>query len=384
MSEARGIAILGSTGSIGTQALEVISDNRELFYVSILTANSNENLLINQAMKFLPNFVVINDPGCFDRVNRELSPLGIKVFTGEESLLQIVDSEEAEVVLNALVGFAGLKPTVAALKAGKTVALANKESLVVAGDLVNTLIRDHHGAIVPIDSEHSAILQCILGEEKGSVEKVILTASGGPFLGKDAAFLSSVRSHDALKHPNWSMGSKITIDSATLMNKGFEVIEARWLYDLSLEQIDVLIHPQSIIHSMVQFTDGSVKAQLSLPDMRLPIQYALSFPERLYNNYARLNLAELKFLTFEKPDMETFPNLELAFEALKSGGNTACALNAANEIAVDAFLSDRIGFRDIFHINEKCMKFVSFIPFPTLEDYTETDKLTRNFAKTLI
>jgi len=380
----KGIAILGSTGSIGTQTLEVVDQNPELFYVSVLTSNSRDEWLVDQAKKYQPDCVVINDPSKYEQVKEVLFPLGIKVFTGSDSIDQVIDSAETDIVVNALVGFAGLKPTIAALKSKKILALANKESLVVAGELVNRLVLEHNGVILPIDSEHSAIFQCLAGEESGSIEKVILTASGGPFLGKDKDFLSKVTPQQALNHPNWSMGAKITIDSATLMNKGFEVIEAKVLYNLRIEQIDVLIHPQSIIHSMVQFIDGSVKAQLSLPDMRLPIQYALSYPERFYNSFPRLNLAEIKNLSFEKPDMENFPNIDLAFESVKMGGNAACMLNAANEMAVEAFLNGSIGFLDIYRINEKCMKFVNYIKFPSIEDYIETDKLTRIFAKTLI
>ena len=384
MSSKKNLAILGSTGSIGKQALEVVEKFPDRFQITVLTANSNADLLIKQAIQFLPDSVVIADDNQYLKVKDALSSYPVKVFAGNKSIEYIVQFDTVDVVLNSLVGFSGLIPSVRALEQHKILALANKESLVVAGDYINKIINQYHSTILPIDSEHSAIFQCLVGEYYHSIEKVILTASGGPFLGKNSDFLKNVTKHDALNHPNWNMGSKITIDSATLMNKGFEVIEAKWLYNLDISQIDVLIHPQSIIHSLVQFTDGSMKAQLSLPDMRLPIQYALFYPERPVNDFPRLDLAELQKLTFDKPDTENFPNLQLAYVALKAGGNLACILNAANEVAVDAFLNDRIKFFDIFRINEKCMNNMAFIKDPSLDDYLATDTECRLYAHSLI
>lgn len=376
----RHLAILGSTGSIGTQALEVVEANPDIFEVEVLTAQNNADLLIEQAAKFRPNVVVISNEDLYDKVFAALDPLDIKVYTGDKSLASVVTMDSVNMVLTALVGYAGLIPTVAAIKAGKHIALANKETLVVAGELVTELAQKHKVDILPVDSEHSAIFQCLVGEFHNPIEKIILTASGGPFRGKDREFLKTVTKTQALKHPNWSMGAKITIDSASLMNKGLEVIEAKWLFGLTPEQIEVVVHPQSIIHSMVQFEDGSMKAQMGLPDMRVPIQFAIGYPNRLKSNFPRMDFAQFPSLTFEKPDYETFRNLGFAFEALKTGGNMACIVNAANEIAVAAFLRDEIGFLEMSDLIEDCMKKVSFVRTPTLEDYIETDKETRRLA----
>ncbi len=376
----RHLAILGSTGSIGTQALEVVEANPDIFEVEVLTAQNNADLLIEQAAKFRPNVVVISNEDLYDKVFAALDPLDIKVYTGDKSLASVVTMDSVNMVLTALVGYAGLIPTVAAIKAGKHIALANKETLVVAGELVTELAQKHKVDILPVDSEHSAIFQCLVGEFHNPIEKIILTASGGPFRGKDREFLKTVTKAQALKHPNWSMGAKITIDSASLMNKGLEVIEAKWLFGLTPEQIEVVVHPQSIIHSMVQFEDGSMKAQMGLPDMRVPIQFAIGYPNRLKSNFPRMDFAQFPSLTFEKPDYETFRNLGFAFEALKTGGNMACIVNAANEIAVAAFLRDEIGFLEMSDLIEDCMKKVSFVRTPTLEDYIETDKETRRLA----
>jgi 1-deoxy-D-xylulose-5-phosphate reductoisomerase len=375
------IAILGSTGSIGTQALEVISANPELFEVEVLTAQRNADLLIQQAAQHKPNAVVIGEENLYDKVNAALDPLDIKVYCGQNALNSVVQSDSINIVLTALVGYSGLLPTINSIKAGKTIALANKETLVVAGDIVTALAIEHKVDILPVDSEHSAIFQCLTGEYVNPIEKIILTASGGPFRGKDNAYLSTVTKAQALKHPNWEMGAKITIDSASLMNKGLEVIEAKWLFDLKPEQIDVIVHPQSIIHSMVQFEDGSIKAQMGLPDMKLPIQYALGFPQRLKNNYERFDFLKYPNLSFEQPDMKTFRNLAFAYSALEKGGNTACILNAANEVAVDAFLKDKISFLGMSDLIEHCIENVRFIPKPTLEDYIETDQYTRALAQ---
>jgi len=383
MSKKR-IAILGSTGSIGTQALEVIEANPEIFSVEVLTAQSNADLLIEQAVKFHPREVVIGDEALFDKVSFALSNFPVKVYSGAEALVSVVESEFVDTVLTAMVGYAGMLPTIHAIKAGKDIALANKETLVVAGALIMDLAKEYEVNIYPVDSEHSAIFQCLAGESENTVEKIILTASGGPFLGKDRAFLSSVTKQQALKHPNWTMGAKITIDSATLMNKGLEVIEARWLFDLNVKQIDVIVHPQSIVHSMVQFEDGSIKAQMGLPDMKLPIQYALHYPYRLKSAFARLNFADFPSLTFEKPDMETFRNLAIAYEALEKGGNTACIVNAANEIAVDAFLHDKIGFLEISDIIIESVAKISHIQNPTYSDYVQTNEAARRFASDMI
>ena len=380
----KGIAILGSTGSIGTQTLEVISEHKNLFSVEVLTANNNCNLLIEQAKKHKPNAVVIVNRDKYDKVNSELSKLGIKVYAGQKSLEQIVESEEINIVLTALVGYSGLIPTINAIKLGKKIALANKETLVVAGDLITKLSKEYNAPIYPVDSEHSAIFQCLVGENNNAIEKIYLTASGGPFRGKKAAELKTITKKQALRHPNWSMGAKITIDSATLMNKGLEVIEAKWLFNLNKEQIDVVVHPQSIIHSAVQFEDGSIKAQLGIPDMKLPIQYALGFPNRLKNNFKRFSFFDYPNLTFEKADEKTFRNLSLAFRAMSKGGNSACILNAANEIAVEAFLNDKIGFLNMSDLIDNCLEKITFVKSPTIEDYIETDQQTRLLANKLL
>ena len=378
------IAILGSTGSIGTQALDVIAAHPEKFEVEVLTAQSNADLLIEQAKKFKPNAVVIGNEDYYDQVKEALIPLDIKVFAGESALASVVQMETIDFVLTALVGYAGLKPTIKAIEAGKTIALANKETLVVAGELVTQLARSKGVNIYPVDSEHSAIFQCLVGEFDNPIEKIVLTASGGPFRGKKKDDLKNITKAQALKHPNWVMGAKVTIDSASLMNKGLEVIEAKWLFGLRPEQIEVIVHPQSIVHSLVQFRDSSIKAQLGLPDMRLPIQYALGYPERLNSDFPRFNFASYPALTFEPPDTETFRNLALAFKAMERGGNMPCVLNAANEIAVAEFLKDRIGFLEMSDLVEKCLSVVSFVSKPSLEDYVETDAETRRLANQFI
>ena len=380
----RGIAILGSTGSIGTQALEVILEHKNLSSIEVLTANNNCDLLIEQAKKHKPNTVVIVNQAKYNKVNSELSKLGIKVYSGQKSLEQIVESENINIVLTALVGYSGLIPTINAIKHGKKIALANKETLVVAGDLITKLSKKYGAPIYPVDSEHSAIFQCLVGENNNAIEKIYLTASGGPFRGKKAAELKTISKKQALKHPNWLMGAKITIDSATLMNKGLEVIEAKWLFNLSKEQIDVVVHPQSIIHSAVQFEDGSIKAQLGVPDMKLPIQYALGFPFRLKNNFRRFSFFDYPNLTFEKADEKTFRNLYLAYRAMEKGGNSACILNAANEIAVEAFLNDKIGFLNMSDLIDNCLEKITFVKSPTIEDYIETDQQTRLLANKLL
>jgi 1-deoxy-D-xylulose-5-phosphate reductoisomerase len=380
----KGIAILGSTGSIGTQTLEVINEHKNLFSVEVLTANNNCDLLIEQAKKYKPNAVVIVNQDKYNKVNSELFKLGIKVYAGQKSLEQIVESEEINIVLTALVGYSGLTPTINAIKHGKKIALANKETLVVAGDLITKLSKEYNAPIYPVDSEHSAIFQCLVGENNNAIEKIYLTASGGPFRGKKAAELKTITKKQALKHPNWSMGAKITIDSATLMNKGLEVIEAKWLFNLKKEQIDVVVHPQSIIHSAVQFEDGSIKAQLGIPDMKLPIQYSLGFPNRLKNNFKRFSFFDYPNLTFEKADEKTFRNLSLAFRAMSKGGNSACILNAANEIAVEAFLNDKIGFLNMSDLIDNCLEKITFVKSPTVEDYIETDQQTRLLANKLL
>ena len=376
----KGVAILGSTGSIGVQALGVISEQDELFRVEVLTANENCELLINQAKKHKPNSVVIVNEKKYQKVFSELNPLNIKVYSGSESLNQIVDSDEIDIVLTALVGYSGLLPTINAIKNRKKIALANKETLVVAGSLIKNLCEANATEIIPVDSEHSAIFQCLAGEEHNPIEKIFLTASGGPFRGKKLDDLKNITKKQALKHPNWSMGAKITIDSATLMNKGLEVIEAKWLFDLSKEQIEVVVHPQSIIHSAVQFQDGSIKAQLGLPDMKLPIQYALGFPKRLSNRFERFSFFDYPNLTFEKPDLETFKNLALAYKAMEKGGNSPCILNAANEIAVSAFLNDKIGFLNMADLIDNCLEKINFVKNPSLEELIESDLETRNLA----
>jgi 1-deoxy-D-xylulose-5-phosphate reductoisomerase len=376
----KGVAILGSTGSIGIQALEILKRNPDSFNLIALTAHQNAKLLIEQALLFRPRCVVIVQTDLYDMVKNALSSTDIKVFCGADELPQVVQMDEIDVVLNALVGAVGLLPTMSAIKAGKNIALANKETLVVAGDLVMRLSKKHKVRIYPVDSEHSAIYQCLKGENTTQVDKIYLTASGGPFLGKKIADLQEVTLAQALKHPNWRMGSKISIDSATLMNKGLEVIEARWLFDVSGEKIKVLIHPQSIIHSMVEFFDGAIKAQLGVPDMKLPIQYGLNLAERLPLENNRLDFAILKKLTFEEPDTETFPNLNLAYLALEKGGNWACALNAANEEAVNLFLKGEINFLDIARINAETLSKVDYLPTPDLYDYMATDKWSRKFV----
>jgi 1-deoxy-D-xylulose-5-phosphate reductoisomerase len=380
----KGIAILGSTGSIGKQALEVIDANRDIFSVEVLTANDNAELLIEQAVKYQPNVVVIGNEMRYDQVVSALSVLPIKVYCGSSALLSVVEYDSVDVVLTAMVGYSGLLPTIHAIKARKTIALANKETLVVAGELITDLADEYNVPIYPVDSEHSAIFQCLVGEEANPIEKVILTASGGPFRGKNVDFLAHVTKEQALRHPNWSMGAKITIDSATLMNKGLEVIEAKWLFGLTGKQIEVVVHPQSIIHSMVQFRDGSIKAQMGLPDMKLPIQYALHYPYRLRSDFPRLDFMDYPSLTFEKPDMDTFRNLALAYAAMEQGGNAACILNAANEIAVDAFLKDRIGFLEISDVIIESAAKVAFIANPTYSDYVETNEAARRFASEMI
>jgi len=374
------IAILGSTGSIGKQALEVIDLFPDQFELEVLTAQNNSGLLIEQGKKYKPNVVVIGHDDLYQKVFDALDPYEIKVYAGDKALQQVVSMDSIDTVLIALVGFAGLAPTIEAIKAGKKVALANKECLVIGGELITDLALKHKSLIIPVDSEHSAIFQCITGENPDHIEKIILTASGGPFRNKSYDELKCVTREDALNHPNWNMGMKITIDSATMMNKGLEVIEAKWLFGLLPEQIEVVIHPQSILHSIVQFVDGSMKAQMSLPDMRIPIQYALTYPERFRADYPRFSFEDYKELTFESPDIEKFRNLALAFEALEKGGNIPCVLNAANEIAVHAFLNHKIGFTDIAKINEKCLRSMNFIRSPELSDYLETDRLTREMA----
>jgi len=380
-SEKKHIAILGSTGSIGTQALEVISAHRDKFEVEVLTAGNNADLLIQQAQAFKPNVVVIGNDDLYDKVFNALDSLDIKVYAGAKALCSVVQMESVHMVLTALVGYAGLKPTIAAIEAGKHIALANKETLVVAGDLITRLAQQKAVNIYPVDSEHSAIFQCLVGEFHNPIEKIILTASGGPFRGKTREELANVTKAQALKHPNWEMGAKITIDSASLMNKGLEVIEAKWLFGLRHDQIEVIVHPQSIIHSLVQFEDGSMKAQMGLPDMKLPIQYALGYPERLKSDFPRFNFLDYPELTFEQPDTKTFRNLQLAFDAMNKGGNMPCILNAANEVAVEKFLNDEIGFLEMSDLIAECMQKVSFIEKPSYDDYVLSDKQTRELAK---
>ena len=380
----KGIAILGSTGSIGTQALEVINEQSDKFHVEVLTANNSASLLIKQAKIYKPNSVVIVNDNKYKKVFSELSPLNIKVYSGAKSLQQIVDSEKIDIVLTALVGYAGLLPTINAIKCGKKIALANKETLVVAGELISKLAKENNSEIIPVDSEHSAIFQCLNGEERNPIEKIILTASGGPFRGKKRHELENVSKEQALKHPNWSMGAKITVDSASLMNKGLEVIEAKWLFDLNQNQIEVVIHPQSIIHSAVQFEDGSIISQLGLPDMKLPIQYALGYPNRIKNSFKRFSFFEYSNLSFERPDTDTFKNLSLAYKAMDLGGNAACVLNAANEVAVDGFLNNKIGFLNMSDLIDNCLEKINFVNNPSLEDLIESDKETRILAKKLL
>jgi 1-deoxy-D-xylulose-5-phosphate reductoisomerase len=380
----RSVAILGSTGSIGTQALEVIRQNSNRFKVSVLTAQSNSALLIEQALEFRPDYVVIGEESKCAGLIQALKPLNIEVLCGLDELTEIVTKPQIDIVLTALVGFAGLRPTLAAIKAGKDIALANKETLVVAGELVTTLAAQHNVRILPVDSEHSAIFQCLAGEEHNPIEKIYLTASGGPIRGRTSEFQSTVTKAEALKHPNWVMGAKITIDSASLMNKGLEVIEAKWLFNLDPSQIDVIVHPQSIVHSIVQFMDGSMKAQMGVPDMKLPIQYALAYPNRIESNFPRFNFLDYPSLTFEPADTKTFRNLNLAFEALNSGGNMPCVINAANEVVVAEFLNNRLGFLQMSEVIENCMNKISYLNNPSLEDYLETDSETRLYAQHLV
>jgi 1-deoxy-D-xylulose-5-phosphate reductoisomerase len=378
------IAIFGSTGSIGRQALDVIAANPTLFSADILTAQTNDELLIKQALQFNPHTVVIGDERKYLAVKEALARTSIKTYAGEDALEQVAGIDNYDMMLAAIVGYAGLRPTLKAIDISKPIALANKETLVVAGDIIMRMAMEKRIPIIPVDSEHSAIFQCLVGEGKNKIEKIVLTASGGPFLGKKPNFLVNVKKDHALQHPNWSMGAKITIDSATLMNKGLEMIEAKWLFNLSYDQVQVLVHPQSIIHSMVQFEDGSIKAQMGLPDMKLPIQYAMAFPQRIPNDFPRYDFKKPGTLTFEEPDIKTFRNLALAMEAMKQAGNMPCILNAANEIAVYAFLKNRIGFLDMTEVVERTMNRISFIENPTLEEYFETDGEARNFAASLI
>jgi len=378
------LAILGSTGSIGTQALDVIEANKDLFVVEVLTANSNSELLIQQALQYKPNAVVIANESKYDEVKNALNSTDIKVYAGKESLSQVVEMDTIDVVLTALVGYSGLKPTINAIKAKKSIALANKETLVVAGSLITELAKENGVNIYPVDSEHSAIFQCLVGEFHNPIEKIYLTASGGPFRGWKKDELINVSKQQALKHPNWHMGAKITIDSASLMNKGLEVIEAKWLFGLKEEQIDVIVHPQSIIHSIVQFEDGSMKAQMGLPDMKLPIQYALGYPQRIKSNFPRFDFMEYPSLTFEKPDLETFRNLSLAYRAMSKGGNMACVLNAANEVVVDAFLKEKIGFLEMSDIIDSCMEKSTFVANPTYDDFVSSNEESRMLANKII
>jgi len=374
------IAILGSTGSIGTQALDVIRDNKDVFQVEVLTARSNAELLAKQAIEFDVNTVVIVDEAKYKWLKDELFDKGIKVFCGADALAEVVEMDSIDIVLTAVVGFSGLKPTVNAIKAGKHIALSNKETLVVAGEIITREAKNKGVNIYPVDSEHSAIFQCMAGEFHNPIEKIYLTASGGPFRGYKTEQLRTVSPKQALKHPNWDMGAKVTIDSASLMNKGLEVIEAKWLFGLRPNQIDVIVHPQSIIHSIVQFEDGSMKAQMGLPDMKLPIQYALAYPERLTSKFPRFNFMDYPSLTFEKPDMDSFRNLQLAFHSMQEGGNAPCILNASNEIAVEYFLKGKIGFLEMSDVVEESLSKVSFVKSPDLETYFETDKEARSYA----
>ena len=376
----RQLAILGSTGSIGTQALEVVSEHPDRFEVYALTANNQVDLLINQARKFMPDVVVIANKQKYPELKEALEDLPIKVWAGSDAIAQVVQAAPIDMVLTAMVGYAGLKPTIAAIKAGKAIALANKETLVVAGELITALAREHHVPILPVDSEHSAIFQCLNGAYDNPIEKILLTASGGPFREKSLEELACVTKEQALKHPNWHMGAKITIDSASMMNKGFEMIEAKWLFGVLPEQIQIVVHPQSVIHSMVQFEDGAVIAQLGIPDMKLPIAYAFSYPERMKSKEPRLDFRQYATLTFEEPDMHRFRNLAYAFDAVRKGGNMPCILNAANEIVVSAFLQDKIGFLQMSDIIEKTMEIATFIPNPTYEDYVNTDTEARRLA----
>ena len=378
------IAILGSTGSIGTQSLEVVRENPDRFEVEVLTANNNVDLLSKQAKEFTPNTVVIGNESKYDELCESLSDLPIKIYAGKDAISQVVEMDTIDIVLTAMVGYSGLLPTINAIKSGKTIALANKETLVVAGEIIQKLAIENKVSILPVDSEHSAIFQCLVGEGQNAIEKIILTASGGPFRGKTLDYLKSVTKENALKHPNWEMGNKITIDSATLMNKGFEAIEARWLFGLNPEQIEVVVHPQSIVHSAVQFEDGSMKAQMGLPDMKLPILYALGFPDRIKTNFPRFSFWDYPELSFEKPDLKNFRSLALAFNAMEKCGNMPCILNAANEITVEAFLKDKIGFCEMTDLIEQSMKKIAYIKHPELDDLINTDKETREFVEKLI
>ena len=380
----KNITILGSTGSVGTQALEVIRANKALYKVVALTAQSNAALLVQQALEFLPQMVVISDESQYQTVKTALSGKGVTILTGETALCEAAALESSDIVLTAIMGSVGLRPTIAAIEAKKTIALANKETLVVAGELINRLAAEHGVKIIPVDSEHSAIYQCLVGEELDTIEKIYITASGGPFRGKDRSYLAQVTKEQALKHPNWVMGAKITIDSASLMNKGLEVIEAKWLFNLDISQIDVIVHPQSIVHSIVQFNDGSMKAQLGLPDMKLPIHYAIAYPKRIDSQFPRFNFLDYPEFTFAKADMDTFRNLGLAYAALEKGGNMPCIINAANEVVVEAFLNDQIGFLGMSDVIEQCMADLPFIQEPGLNNYLETDELTRIFARELV
>lgn len=379
----RQLAILGSTGSIGTQALEVVSEHSDLFEVYALTANNQVDLLINQARKYMPEVVVIANERKYPELKEALEDLPIKVWAGADAIAQMVQSEPIDMVLTAMVGYSGLRPTISAIKAGKAIALANKETLVVAGELIMKLAAKHKVPILPVDSEHSAIFQCLTGAYDNPIEKILLTASGGPFRRKTLEELATVTKAQALRHPNWTMGAKITIDSASMMNKGFEMIEAKWLFDVTPDQVQVVVHPQSVIHSMVQFEDGAVIAQLGIPDMKLPIAYAFSFPTRMRSMAPRLDFNQYSTLTFEEPDMERFRNLAFAFEAARQGGNMPCILNAANEVVVAAFLQDRIGFLQMSDVIERTMRKASFIVNPSYEDYVATDTEARRLAAEL-
>jgi len=378
------VAVLGSTGSIGTQTLDVISKHPDKFEVEVLTANNRIGKLVEQCRKYLPNVVVIANKDKYQQLKDALYDLPIKVYAGSETIAQVVEMTTVDIVLTAMVGFSGLLPTINAIKAKKPIALANKETLVVAGDIITQMAAEHNVPILPVDSEHSAIFQCLTGEFHNPIEKIYLTASGGPFRGKKKDFLEKVTPEQALNHPNWEMGNKITIDSASMMNKGLEVIEAKWLFGLQPEQIDVIVHPQSIVHSIVQFTDGSMKAQMGLPDMRLPIQYALTYPERFEVDFPRFNFMNYPNLTFEKPDLESFRNLNIAYEAMRIGGNMPCIINAANEIVVDAFLENKVGFIEMSDIIEQTMQKTAFIKQPSMDDYFESDLMARKVAQSLI
>ncbi len=378
------IAILGSTGSIGTQALDVVRQNPDKYEVYAICANRSVDLLIQQAVEFMPEMVCIADDTYYPQLKEALADLPIKTFAGNDAIAEMVTMPSIDIVLAAMVGYAGLRPTIEAIKAGKTIALANKETLVVAGELICKLAQRHRTPLLPVDSEHSAIFQCLVGEGNNEIEKILLTASGGPFRTRELSELTHVTAADALRHPNWDMGAKITIDSATMMNKGFEVIEAKWLFDVPVEKIQVLVHPQSIVHSAVQFADGSIKAQLGMPDMRLPIQYALTYPKRMTSTFPRVDFLQMNNLTFEAPDLGKFRNLALAYEAMNKGGNMPCILNAANEVVVHAFLKDQCGFLEMSDIIGSVMTKAPFIRKPSYDDYVETDKLARQLAQSLL